>query len=226
MAHPSFKHKLQEFLAYPILKFLFFVIWKSCRIKTVLGQEYTDQVLTSGKPIIPCYWHQNQVFGVYYMLQLRKRGLNLGVLISPSRHGNVPAKIVKSWGLEPIRGSSNRTGARALRDLYQLVTKQGISPINTSDGPTGPLHKFKPGAIMLAQMTQAPILPISYAASNFWALKTWDHFVIPKPFSRIVIAVGPPRHIEKGLSLEQMAPIQEEMEHTLASLHRQARDNL
>jgi lysophospholipid acyltransferase (LPLAT)-like uncharacterized protein len=71
MAHPSFKHKLQEFLAYPILKFLFFVIWKSCRIKTVLGQEYTDQVLTSGKPIIPCYWHQNQVFGVYYMLQLR-----------------------------------------------------------------------------------------------------------------------------------------------------------
>ena len=79
---------------------------------------------------------------------------------------------------------------------------------------------------MLAQMTQAPILPISYAASQFWALKTWDHFVIPKPFSRIVIAVGPPRHIEKGLSLEQMAPIQEEMEHTLASLHRQARDNL
>ena len=79
---------------------------------------------------------------------------------------------------------------------------------------------------MLAQMTQAPILPISYAANHFWALKTWDHFVIPKPFSRIVIAVGPPRHIEKGLSLEQMAPIQEEMEHTLASLHRQARDNL
>lgn len=226
MAYPKLKQTLQEFLAYPILKFLFFVIWKSCRIKRVLGEEYTEQALAGNGPIIPCYWHQNQVFGIYYMLQLHKRGLQLGVLISPSRHGNVPARIVQSWGLQAIRGSSNRTGARALRDLYQLVTQQGISPVNTSDGPTGPLHKFKPGAIMLAQMTRAPILPVSYAASHYWELKTWDHFVIPKPFSRIVIAVGPPRYIEKGLSPDQMAPVQEEMEITLASLYQQARNHL
>lgn len=213
-------------IAKPLLKGLLNILWLTCRVKTVLGDEHAEKVIKDGKPVIPCYWHQNHMFGIYYMLQLRKRGLKLGFLISPSRDGEVPAQIAESWGLRAIRGSSNRTGAKALKELYELITKEGISPVNTSDGPTGPIHKFKPGALMLAQMTGAPILPVSYSASSYWELKSWDKFIIPKPFSTVVIAVGEPRYVEKGIGMMEMEPVQKEMEDTLNNLAEQAKQAL
>jgi hypothetical protein len=138
------------------------------------------------------------------MRKLQKRGLKIGFLISPSVDGEVPARIVQSWGAVAIRGSSNRTGARALKDMYNTIIKDKVSPVTTSDGPTGPVHEFKQGAVMLAQLTQTPMLPIAYAASRYWELKSWDKFIIPKPFSRIVIVVGEPHSIDKKLSAEKM----------------------
>ena len=58
-----------------------------------------------------------------------------------------------------IRGSSSHTGARALRDYYLALVQENISPIITPDGPRGPRFKFKPGAILLAQMSGRPMLP-------------------------------------------------------------------
>jgi len=72
-----------------------------------------------------------------------------------------------------IRGSSTHTGARALRDYYETIVKQQVSPAITPDGPRGPVHEFKPGAVMLAQLTGKPILPISIAASRTWRFRTW-----------------------------------------------------
>jgi lysophospholipid acyltransferase (LPLAT)-like uncharacterized protein len=216
------RRRLLYLFAKPLLKGLMNILWLTCRVKTVLGAENTSQVLASGKPVIPCYWHQHHIFGIWYMLQLRKQGLKVGFLISPSRDGEVPARIAESWGLRAIRGSSNRTGARALKELYEVITRDGISPVSTSDGPTGPIHKFKPGAIMLAQMSQAPILPISWAADRYWQLSSWDKFIIPKPFARIVIAVGEPRYIERQLGMTELEPIQHEMEQTFQMLQQQA----
>ena len=95
------------------------------------------------------------------------------------------------WAGRVIRGSSTHTGARALRDYYTALTKEKVSPVLTPDGPRGPRFKFKPGALLLAQMSGRPILPMAYAASRAWLVK-WDKFVIPKPFARIVIAIGEP----------------------------------
>jgi len=201
---------------------LLHIAWYSCRVKTVIGEQHAKAMLAKAQPIIPCYWHQHHVFGLYYMLQMNKQGLKLGFLISPSRDGDIPAKLAESWGMHAIRGSSNRTGALALRDLYNIVTKKGVSPIITADGPTGPVHKFKPGAVMLAQLTKSPMLPISYAASRYWQLKFWDKFIVPKPFSTIVIAIGEPRYVAKDVSLEDQEPIRQEMEDTLIQLQREA----
>lgn len=216
------RRRLLYLFAKPLLKGLMKVLWLTCRVKAVIGEEHAEQILADGKPVIPCYWHQHHIFGIWYMLQLRKRGLKVGVLISPSRDGEVPAKIAESWGLRPIRGSSHRTGARALKELYEIITREGISPVNTSDGPTGPIHKFKPGAIMLSQMSGAPILPIAWAADRYWQLNSWDRFIIPKPFARIVLAVGEPRHVERQLGMTELAPIQEELEQTLQQLVKAA----
>src|SRR6202142_1074357 len=123
------------------------------------------------------------------LLEMRSAGVKLGFLISPSVDGEIGAMLVRKVGAEVIRGSSSHTGARGLRDYYQALAHEGISPAITPDGPRGPPWKFKPGAILLAQMSQRPMIPMAYAASRAWKIQ-WDRFVIPKPFSRIVIAVG------------------------------------
>jgi lysophospholipid acyltransferase (LPLAT)-like uncharacterized protein len=221
----SWKRNFTYKIVQPIVNGLLKFFWKSCSVE-IIGAEHGDAIVESGKPAILCYWHQQHVFGAYYALKLKDKGLKLGFLISPSVDGEVPARIVTSWGAHAIRGSSNRTGARAMRDLFQVITKDGISPVNTSDGPTGPAFEFKQGAVMLAQLTQSPMLPLAFAASKFWQLKSWDKFIIPKPYSKIVIAVGAPCKVNKEATLEQQASMAKHMESTLNKLSAVAQDKL
>ncbi len=200
----TWKRKLGYAIIRPIIKFIISFFWWTCRVEKIIGDDYALKLIKKGEPIIPCYWHQMHIFGSWYMRKLQKRGLKIGFLISPSVDGEVPAKIIESWGAVAIRGSSNRTGAKALKDMYNIITKDKVSPVTTSDGPTGPIHIFKPGAVMLAQLTQSPMLPIAYSASRYWEMKNWDKFIIPKPFSRIVIAVGEPHYIDKKSNAEKM----------------------
>ena len=176
-----------------VLKFLVLLIvnilWLTCRVK-VIGQKNMDKVHAEKLTVIPCYWHQQHLFCGWYMLQQIKRGMKVGFLVSPSVDGEIPARIVSARGATVIRGSSTRTGAKALREMFLIITKDKVSPVTTSDGPTGPIFKFKPGAAMLSQMTKAPMLPIACAASNAWYLGSWDRFMIPKPFTKVVVAVG------------------------------------
>ena len=219
----TWKRKLGYAIIRPIVKLFISSFWWTCRVEKIIGDEHALKLIEEGEPIIPCYWHQMHIFGSWYMRKLQKRGLKIGFLISPSVDGEVPAKIVESWGAVAIRGSSNRTGARALRDMYNTITKDKVSPVTTSDGPTGPVHEFKQGAVMLAQLTQSPMLPIAYMASRYWELKTWDKFIIPKPFSRIVIAVGEPHSIDKKLNAEKLEEERLRMETDMNNLSEVAK---
>ena len=209
-----------------LLRGLLKLLWSTCRVKTIIGQEHAQQLLQSGKPFIPCYWHQQHIFCSYYLFQLQKQGLKLGFLISPSADGEIAARVITAWGAQAIRGSATRTGAKAMRDMYNIVCKDGISPATTSDGPQGPAQKFKPGAIMIAQLTKAPMLPMACAASSAWHLKSWDRFMIPKPFSRIVIAIGAPQTVDKSLGFENLQPMQDSMEVAINDVMQQAQDAL
>jgi len=202
----------------PIVKLLFGLIWSTCRVVRIEGEEHVTQVSTSDKPFIPCYWHQHHFFCTWYMRQLIKRGLKIGFLISPSVDGEIPAQLACEWGGVVIRGSTTRTGAQAMRDMYNVVVKQGISPVSTSDGPTGPLHVFKIGDILLSQLTQAPLLPLAYAADRAWYMKSWDRFIIPKPFARIAITIGAPLTIPKGIPAEDLEPYRMQMQTKLRDL--------
>jgi lysophospholipid acyltransferase (LPLAT)-like uncharacterized protein len=133
--------------------------------------------------------------------------------------------IVRNLGGEVIRGSSTHTGARALRDYYQALAHEGVSPAITPDGPRGPPWKFKPGAVLLAQLSGRPMIPLSYAASRAWKIK-WDRFVIPWPLARIAIAVGEPVYVAKGLDAAGLARLQSEMEGRLRTLFEEAESAL
>lgn len=226
MAKPKWKRKLKLLIALPLLKLMFFVIWRTCKIEKVIGEKHFEALLQDSKPFIPCYWHQRHIFCARYMFKKSRKGIKLGFLISPSADGDNAARLTKSWGGIPIRGSTTRTGAKAMRDLYESISKQGICPVITPDGPTGPAQEFKPGAVMLSQLTQVPMLPMAYAPSSAWQLKSWDKFLIPKPFSRIVIAIGAARQADKGLKLDELEPLRLEMEQTLNQLTKDAEQAL
>jgi lysophospholipid acyltransferase (LPLAT)-like uncharacterized protein len=222
----TWQRKLAYAIIRPVVKIFISFFWLTCRVEKIIGDEHALNLIKKNQPIIPCYWHQMHIFGSWYIRKLQKRGLKIGFLISPSVDGEVPAKIVESWGAVAIRGSSNRTGARALKDMYNIIIKDKVSPVTTSDGPTGPVHEFKQGAVLLAQLTQSPMLPIAYVASRYWQLKTWDKFIIPKPFSRIVIAVGEAHYINKKSSAEEMELERVKMETDMNNLISLAKTKL
>ena len=197
--------------------------WATCRVQATPGLERARAAVRESRSVIPVYWHQHMLFGVRALLDMRDDGLRIGFLISPSVDGTAPALLVGKIGGHVIRGSSTHTGARALRDYYETIVKQEISPALTPDGPKGPLHEFKPGAVMLAQLTGKPILPVSVAASHVFRFPTWDRFELPLPFSRVVIAYGEPVKMPRGIDAESLARLQQEMAGRLQALQQEAR---
>jgi lysophospholipid acyltransferase (LPLAT)-like uncharacterized protein len=194
--------------------------WRMCPVVRVIGDEHAAQALAGGA-VIPVYWHGHSLHCVHYLLRQAARGLKLGFLISPSVDGELAAMIATRAGAQVVRGSSNNTGARALRDYY-VALQQGISPSITPDGPTGPRREFKPGAILLSQMSGRPMLPLAFHARRVWRFRTWDRFVLPVPFTRVVVAVGPPQLVPRGLDADALARWQREMTALLDALHREA----
>ena len=202
------------------------VFWSSCRVHRVIGLEAARAAVRDAKAVIPVYWHQHMLFGARALLDLQPDGLKIGFLISPSVDGTAPAMLVRKAGGHVIRGSSSHTGARALRDYYETIVKQQISPAITPDGPHGPMHEFKPGAVLLAQITGKPILPVSIAASRTWTFRTWDRFELPLPFSRVVIAYGEPVQVPRGMNADGLAHSQRQMAERLMALNEAARRTL
>jgi hypothetical protein len=199
------------------------LFWASCRIHRRPGFEAARAAVREHRAVIPVYWHQHLLFGVRALLDLQPDGMRPGFLISPSVDGTAPAMLVQRLGGHVIRGSSTHTGARALRDFYETIVKQQVSPAITPDGPRGPVHEFKPGAVLLAQITGKPILPVSVAASRTIRLRTWDRFELPLPFSRVVIAYGEPVRLPRSVDADTLARLQGEMAARLQALQAEAR---
>ncbi len=199
--------------------------WLTCRVRHIDGDENLAAALAKAPSLVPCYWHQHQLFCARYLLDRRAQGLVPGWLISPSVDGELGAMMVSRIGARAIRGSSSHTGARALRDYYVALVKDNISPVVTPDGPKGPRFKFKPGAILLAQMSGRPMLPMAYAASRAWLIQ-WDKFVIPVPFARISLAIGKPHYVPRVLDAAGIEALQRQMERELLQLYAKARAGL
>ncbi|QQL44155.1 lysophospholipid acyltransferase family protein [Sulfuriroseicoccus oceanibius] len=145
-------------------------------------------------PMIWLFWHNRLlVMPVVYKKHLRSR--QGSVLTSPSGDGEVLAQVIGKFGVGAIRGSSNKRGAAALREMVKLV-RSGCDLCVTPDGPRGPKYRLNPGAVQVAAMTGAPLLPFRVRYDNCWELKTWDAFRIPKPFSKVEVVIGPLQPVE------------------------------
>jgi lysophospholipid acyltransferase (LPLAT)-like uncharacterized protein len=210
-------------LAVPLITTLLRLWWTSCRVVRIVGEEHLDAVLARHPAFLPVYWHQHHIFCARYLLRAQRgRQLRTGFLISPSVDGELGAMIIRRLGGQVVRGSSSNTGAQALKEYFNALIKEKISPALNPDGPRGPRFRCKAGAVLLAQMSGRPLLPLAYCASRAW-LVAWDKFVLPMPFSRIAIAVGSPIAVPRVLDAAGLERMQGEVERALHDAFRAAR---
>jgi len=171
------------------------------RITCVTGEDRLRQLETSRDPVVLSFWH-DRVFVMAYFLRRRlmRRGYPVTLLSSLSRDGELGAKLGRLWGAHVVRGSASRGGTAGLRAMYRSIRQRLGAPVVIPDGPQGPQYQAKPGAIVLAQMSGAPIVPLGCDADRFWKLGSWDRLIIPRPFSRVRVVVGTPQIVPKQLS--------------------------
>ncbi len=143
-------------------------------------------------PTIFAFWHCSMLACAH-----RFRNLGIAILISRSFDGELIARTVERLGFHVVRGSSSRGGASAIRGMAQAYAG-GHRCAFTADGPRGPARVAKPGPVHLAHIVDAEWLGAYHAQPNrAWMLRTWDSFMIPKPFATITFAW--PAHVNPDL---------------------------
>lgn len=196
---------------------------RTWRIELVAGREAFEEVLRAGQPVVFCFWHNRIVPAAGLLLRrVLPAGMDLTLVASASRDGEFSTRFMRHHGARVVRGSSTRGGARALRGVHEAVRRHGSSPILIPDGPKGPPYVFKAGVLRLAQLTGAPVFNLGFAAQRSWTIGTWDRMVLPKPFSRVVVTVAPPRPVPRGLPEEELEAERGTREAELAQLTRAA----
>ena len=160
--------------------------------------------INQNEAYVIAFWHGNLLMQPFNHKHLRpnKKG---SVIISEHRDGITIARVMKFLGIDTISGSSTRGGAKALINAIKNI-KNGIDVAITPDGPKGPKYSIADGIIVLAQKTKAKIITFHFEADKFWKMKSWDSFLIPKPFSTISFYASEPFSVE-GLSIEEAKKI-------------------
>jgi lysophospholipid acyltransferase (LPLAT)-like uncharacterized protein len=194
------------------------VSWVVSAIVTLIGwtlritfSSEPDSVQTIDEiyPGIYPFWH-GCVLPAIWVFRRRR----LGVITSESRDGEYIARVIGRFGFVPIRGSSSRGGRRAMVEMRQLVSEGGAVAF-TIDGPRGPRRIAKRGPVVLARITGAPIVPFYVALDRFWTLRTWDQFVIPKPFARAYVRAANKIFVAADATEERLDAAHREMQAAL-----------
>ena len=141
-------------------------------------------------PLIWAFWH-NQIFSMPVVYGRKLKNRKGAVLTSPSRDGAYISAVMSCFGVASVRGSSNKRGAAAMVEMARWIEK-GYDMVFTPDGPRGPRYRLAPGMIRLAQKSAAPVFPIRVEYDSAWIFhRSWDHFRLPKPFSRVTVTLEP-----------------------------------
>jgi lysophospholipid acyltransferase (LPLAT)-like uncharacterized protein len=151
------------------------------RIRTS-GADIVAALRTARQPIVFTLWH-----GQMLPLLWHHRRQGISVLISEHRDGEIIARVASALGFRTVRGSTYRGAERALAGLVREL-RAGHDVAVTPDGPRGPARHFAPGALVAAQRAGAPVVSVGVAAKRAWRLRSWDGFMIPKPFARVTVA--------------------------------------
>jgi lysophospholipid acyltransferase (LPLAT)-like uncharacterized protein len=176
------------------------------------GETPADMV-NKNEGFIVSFWHQRLFMAVCGWVYPAP----FSMIISSHKDGQLIAKTVQRFGILWIAGSSSKGGAQALKNAIRRLKAGEVVGI-TPDGPRGPKLKAQSGVIAMAQMSDVPIVPFTYAMTHEITLKTWDEFKFPLPFGKGVIIWGKPIKTKKMEMLEGQKLLEDEM----AALQKEA----
>ncbi len=199
----------QRFVLFVIPRLVWVLLWivgLTWRFE-VTAEEGVTPVLFGEKPgpEIYCFWHQCVLPCTLYFR--RSRAV---ILISRSFDGELITRILRMFGFDAVRGSSSRGAREGLLGLKRII-ESGHTAIFTADGPRAPIYRTKMGPIKLAQITGAPIGAFHLQPEHAWVLRSWDHFLIPKPFTRICVSWAQWTHVPADLPAEEFEPKREQL---------------
>ncbi len=172
------------------------------------------------KPVIYSFWHRS-VFPAAWMW----RNQRIAVMVSRSFDGEYIARVIEKLGFMAARGSSSRGGAGALLGL-KSVLEQGETVAFTIDGPRGPKYVAKPGPVTLSKISGRPMAVFYVALSDKWILKTWDEFMVPKPFSRALVRLSRKTVVPADADDSQLSEYHVQLQATLERVTRFAEENV
>jgi lysophospholipid acyltransferase (LPLAT)-like uncharacterized protein len=178
------------------------------------GTEHFERFRRDGKPVIFVFWH-GQLLPLVHIH--RREGIV--VLVSEHEDGEYISRVIERNGFGTVRGSSTRGGTVGLRALVRAA-RAGRDLALTPDGPGGPRGEFKPGALLVAQRTGLPIVPLAVGASRGWRFQSWDGFLVPEPLSTVEVEYLPPRYVPSEATREGLETMAEEVGRELNELTR------
>jgi lysophospholipid acyltransferase (LPLAT)-like uncharacterized protein len=149
------------------------------------------------------------------------KGRGAAILVSRSNDGEMMAQVLERQGHFPIRGSTSRSGVRALSRLIKAVKEKNCPGVIVPDGPRGPRFKVQPGIIALAQKTGYPIVPISFSARRVKVFPSWDRFILPYPFNKGRVIYGDPIQVPSELNPDTREVYRTKLENEMNRITRE-----
>jgi len=187
----------------------------------VIGADIEQSIFDRGEVPIYISWHQRFFPGIVFFAKRHR----ISIMISKSKDGDFIAKIVDILGWTPVRGSSShggvdRGGKEALEELKQRA-QDGCTIGHIVDGPKGPFGIVKPGLLHIAQYSGMPILPAITSGEKKWTFSGWDKFMVPKPFSRVIMRFDRETYIPKDITEEEFEKLRAQIESRLYDLYQE-----
>ena len=183
----------------------------------VEGWEHHETAAGEGSLPIYAFWHDRIFLTTYWWPRNIERVP--AVMTSRSFDGEYIARFIQRFGYGAVRGSSTRGGTGAIVEMARLM-RAGCPTAFTIDGPTGPPHVAKMGAVLLAKKMGSPVLPVSMAVARYWCAPTWDSLQIPKPFTRAMVMVAPPIRVPMDADETTLQTKRDDLQRALDDLDR------
>lgn len=200
------KSKFKKYLKVTLVPYILYLITKIIYLTNKKNFHFPKNKPT--KPFIAAFWHGNLLMQPYLFKKFMPHD-TFKAMISHHSDGEGIARMVNHLGVESIRGSSSKGGVKALIGAIKELKENNVAI--TPDGPRGPIYSVADGIIALGQKTNSDIYYFSYKPTKYWQLKSWDKFIIPKPFGTIEFYVSEPFNITGLEKEEARALIKEKM---------------
>jgi lysophospholipid acyltransferase (LPLAT)-like uncharacterized protein len=195
---------LQKYV-FPFFIAIIYWVWAhTWRFRVIESPEFKEAIKKG--PVAFAHWHGDNL-----VLVRMGRSYHIASMASTSSDGELITRVLKIFGFGIARGSSHRSGVRALVGMLARI-KEGYNPAIAVDGPKGPALKVKPGILYIAQKADIPLIPTGVAKSSALVFnRSWDRTHFPWPFSRVVVSFGKPVFSHE----KEEAALKEELESRL-----------